>query len=196
MTRAQVRRPDWDHCLEGDVSGRAMLSAAQRFVGERATAADLLQAAVEDGDAAAWLACVQEELAMAVADVAALLDPDAIIFGGGVIAAQGEPFLSRIRELARRCFPGRHEDRVVTARRGRAARRSRAPCARSPGGAVMRSDFERSVRSTLAVLVVAAAILSACSLGAGSTQKSTARPLADGESLGGGTNTHGWHGDW
>ena len=48
---------------------------------------------------------------MAAADIGALLDPEAIVFGGGVVAAQGESFLTRVRELAIRCMPG--ETKIV-----------------------------------------------------------------------------------
>src|SRR5581483_7411149 len=56
-------------------------------------------------EAQAWLAYVQELLAMAVCDIVALLDPDAVVFGGGVVAAQGEALLGRVRELVHRAMP-------------------------------------------------------------------------------------------
>ena len=43
---------------------------------------------------------------MAVVDVGALLDPEAIIFGGGIVAAQGERLVGRVRELAKRFVAG------------------------------------------------------------------------------------------
>ena len=57
--------------------------------------------------ATAWLTETQEYVAMALADMAALLDPEAIIFGGGVAMAQGEWFLGPVRDMALRCVPGK-----------------------------------------------------------------------------------------
>jgi glucokinase len=108
MTREQLRAGDWEQCLEGQVAGRAAARTAVELLGDRATAADLFDAAkAGHGAASAWLARTQEYLAMAVADVAALLNPQAVVFGGGVIAAQGEWFLGPIRAMALRCAPGR-----------------------------------------------------------------------------------------
>ncbi len=107
MTREQLRAGDWEHCLEGQCGGRAAARTAVELLGPAATAADLFEAArAGRPNAVEWLARTQEYLAMAVVDVAALLDPQAIVFGGGVIAAQGEWFLAPIREMARRCTPG------------------------------------------------------------------------------------------
>ena len=108
MTREQLRAGDWEHCLEGQVGGRAAARRAIELLGRHAKAADLFEAA-KAGDAAAvaWLTETQEYLAMAVADVAALVDPEAVIFGGGVAMAQGEWFLGPVRDLAVRCTPGR-----------------------------------------------------------------------------------------
>jgi len=44
---------------------------------------------------------------MAVVDVIAMLDPEVIVFGGGVIGAQGAWLLDPIRELVHRCTPVR-----------------------------------------------------------------------------------------
>jgi len=108
MTREQLRAGDWEQCLEGQAGGRAAVRTAVEILGNGATAADLFDAArAGHGAASAWLAQTQEYLAMAVADIAALLDPQAVVFGGGVIAAQGEWFLAPIRDLALRCAPGR-----------------------------------------------------------------------------------------
>jgi predicted NBD/HSP70 family sugar kinase len=108
MTREHVRAGDWEQCLEGQTGGRAAARTAAELLGERARAADLFDAA-KSGHAAAsaWVTQTQEYIAMAVADIAALLDPQAIVFGGGVVAAQGEWFLDPIREMALRCAPGR-----------------------------------------------------------------------------------------
>lgn len=106
MTREQLRAGDWQHCLESVIGGRAAATRAGDLLGARATAADLFTAA-NAGDAAAssWLRETQEYLAMAVVDIVALLDPQAVIFGGGVVAAQGEAFVAPVRELVHRCTP-------------------------------------------------------------------------------------------
>ena len=65
-----------------------------------------------------------------IADIGALLDPEAVVFGGGVAMAQGESFLAPIRDLALRCVPGQAADRTVVAGRGRADPRRRAARAR------------------------------------------------------------------
>ncbi len=44
---------------------------------------------------------------MAIANLAALLDPEAIVFGGGVVIAQGTSFIEPIRTLAKQYMPGR-----------------------------------------------------------------------------------------
>lgn len=108
MTRAQLRVGDWQHCLEGAVGGRAAAAYAAQSLGAHAKAADLFDAA-KAGDAAAnaWLAETQEYLAMAVVDIVSLLDPQAVVFGGGVVAAQGEWFLAPIRELVHGSAPRR-----------------------------------------------------------------------------------------
>jgi glucokinase len=106
MTREQLRRGDWQHCLESVVGGRAAAEKATELLGEHAKAGDLFDAAKAGESAAtAWLREVQEYLAMAAVDVIALLDPQAVVFGGGVAAAQGEWFLEPIREMAHRCTP-------------------------------------------------------------------------------------------
>ena len=108
MTREHVRAGDWQHCLEGQTGGRAAARTAVELLGERARAADLFDAAKSGHPAAAaWVTQTQEYIAMAVADIAALLDPQAIVFGGGVIAAQGEWLLDPIRQMVLRCAPGR-----------------------------------------------------------------------------------------
>lgn len=108
MTREQLRASDWQHCLEGSVGGRAAAIAAREIIGPDARPQDLFDAARSgDAAAAAWLAGVQEYIAMAVADAIALLDPEMVVFGGGVIAAQGEAFLAPIRDLVHGVTPVR-----------------------------------------------------------------------------------------
>jgi predicted NBD/HSP70 family sugar kinase len=106
-TREQARVGGWDHNLEALVGGRAIAVRAAEILGDGAKPADLFDAARAGKPQAAadWLAETQEYLAMATASIIALLDPDAVVFGGGVIAAQGAWFLDPIRELAHRSTP-------------------------------------------------------------------------------------------
>src|SRR5205085_618768 len=98
--------PGWDSCLEGIVGGRVYAMKAKELLGEWARAADLFDAAKSaEGPAAEWLRELQEYLAMSVADIIALLDPQAVIFGGGVTIAQGEDFVAPIRDMALRSAP-------------------------------------------------------------------------------------------
>jgi glucokinase len=108
MTPEQLRNPDWEDCLEGLVGGRAAAAHAPRIAGEGADAARLFaRASAGDPAAAEWLQRTQEYLAMAVAQMCALLDPQAVVFGGGVAAAQGEEFIAPVREMALRCLPAK-----------------------------------------------------------------------------------------
>jgi predicted NBD/HSP70 family sugar kinase len=108
MTREQLRSSDWQHCLEGVVGGRAAAIAAEEIAGAGARPQDLFDAAkAGEPAAAAWLDRTQDYIAMAVADVIALLDPEMVVFGGGVIAAQGEWFLGPIRERVLAATPVR-----------------------------------------------------------------------------------------
>jgi glucokinase len=108
MTPEHIRAPGWQHCLEGVAGGRAIAARAVDLFGDGAKASELFDAA-RNGHAAAsaWLRETQETIAMALTDIAALLDPEAIILGGGVIAAQGEPFVEPIRALVQDCTPSR-----------------------------------------------------------------------------------------
>lgn len=108
ITREQLRSSDWQHCLEGVVGGRAAALKAKEIVGPNARVQDLFDAAkAGETTASAWLRQTQEYIAMAVADAIALLDPEVVVFGGGVIAAQGEWFLAPIRDLVHGVTPVR-----------------------------------------------------------------------------------------
>jgi predicted NBD/HSP70 family sugar kinase len=108
MTREQVRAGGWTSNLEALVGGRAAEAKVQALFGERAKTSELFEGA-ETGhpEASGWLRETQEYLAMAVVDVCALLDPELVVFGGGVIAAQGERLLGPVRELVHRNTPVR-----------------------------------------------------------------------------------------
>jgi predicted NBD/HSP70 family sugar kinase len=108
MTREHLRVADWHHNLEGIVGGRAMDATARELFGPGASAAALFDAAASgEKRAATAVKRVQEYLAMATADIVALLDPQAVILGGGVAMAQGEPFLAPVRDLVHACTPVR-----------------------------------------------------------------------------------------
>ena len=109
MTRGELHDNDWQHVLAVLVGGgTGAARRAKELLGEQATSVDLFAAAkTGDSDAAAWVSEAQEYLAMALANVASLLDPDAIVFGGGVAIAQGESFIEPIRALAQKYMPGR-----------------------------------------------------------------------------------------
>lgn len=108
MTREHVRTPGWQHCLEGVAGGRAAAAKAVELFGERAKVSELFDAANNGHpEASAWLQETQETVAMALADIASLLDPEAIILGGGMAMAQGEPFVAPIRNLVHGCTPTR-----------------------------------------------------------------------------------------
>ena len=108
MKPEHVRSPGWQHCLEGVVGGRAIDERAQAILGDGRRSADLFEAAASGNDAArAWLTGVHEILAMALADIIALLDPELLILGGGVASAQGEALLAPVRDLVHACLPVR-----------------------------------------------------------------------------------------
>jgi glucokinase len=108
MTREHLATgtADWQHNLEGIVGGRALDARARALFGERSSAAELFDAASGgNADAVAAIHEAQDYLAMALVDVIALLDPQAVVIGGGVAAAQGEAFLAPIRDLVHRNTP-------------------------------------------------------------------------------------------
>ncbi|HXK33719.1 MAG TPA: ROK family protein [Dehalococcoidia bacterium] len=110
MTREQLRSREWKHTLDGVVGGLAAEHKARELLGDRASAADLFAAAFAgDAGASAWLEEVHDYIAMAVCDIVALLDPEAVIFGGGVAIMQGERFIAPIRDRvnARMLAPAR-----------------------------------------------------------------------------------------
>jgi predicted NBD/HSP70 family sugar kinase len=106
MTREQLGAADWQHNLEAIIGGRAIASKARELLGEHARPGELFEAAGGgDARAAAWLREWQEYLAMAIVDIVALLDPQAVILGGGVAAAQGEALITPVRDMAHASLP-------------------------------------------------------------------------------------------
>ena len=78
--------------LELLIGGRHIREEAREAAGEELSAADALDRADEDARLRAIREEVADYLAMAVVNIAALLDPEAVIFGGGTAAA-GEALL-------------------------------------------------------------------------------------------------------
>jgi glucokinase len=106
MTRDQLHAADWQHNLESIVGGRAIATQAVESLGAHAKPGDLFEAAQSgDARAKAWLEEWQDYLAMAIVDIIALLDPQTVIVGGGVAAAQGEAMLAPVRERAHASLP-------------------------------------------------------------------------------------------
>jgi len=106
MMPAHIRAPGWDNCFEGVAGGRTFGAKAREILGEGGTPRALFEAARDGNDRArAWVRELQEYLAMAIVDVAALLDPDAVVVGGGVAMAQGEWLLDPIRDMVHAAAP-------------------------------------------------------------------------------------------
>ncbi len=87
--------------LELLVGGPGIRSQAKRVSGEEIGASDALQRAKEDERLEQIADVVVDYVAIAVINIIALLDPEAIIFGGGTSSA-GEDLLDRVRERVER----------------------------------------------------------------------------------------------
>jgi predicted NBD/HSP70 family sugar kinase len=106
MTRDQVRTGGWNNNLEALVGGRAVAARARNFLGPYAKPGELFDAAASGRpEAVEWLAEMREHLAMAIVDLIAILDPEMVVLGGGVMAAQCEALLEPVRELVHRNTP-------------------------------------------------------------------------------------------
>lgn len=116
-------------CIEALASRTAIVESLQRAVaaGRQSSLASLLgdggQRLSSGGLAEAWragdpltvevLGRVQYHLGLHIASVVNLLDPEAIVLGGGVIEALGEAFVAPIRPIAYQYFLQRRDaDRV------------------------------------------------------------------------------------
>jgi len=99
--------------LEALASGPGLLRRARQRLGERlpadATARDVFEMA-RAGDAEAIALCEETAtlIGIAVANVVTVLDPEIIVFGGG-LSREGETLLSRVREVVYRIVPVRPE---------------------------------------------------------------------------------------
>ena len=94
--------------LEQLVGGKTLRAEAREATGEGAepSAAEATERAREDPRLRDLADEVADYVAMAVVNIAAMLDPEAIIFGGGTTAA-GEDLLGPVRERVERELPER-----------------------------------------------------------------------------------------
>jgi predicted NBD/HSP70 family sugar kinase len=106
VTRDHVRSGGWEENVEALAAGRAIRQKTFELFGAESRASDLFDAARSGQvEAALFVRDIQERVAMATAYVIAMLDPEVVVFGGGVIAAQGAWLLDPIIELAHRSTP-------------------------------------------------------------------------------------------
>jgi glucokinase len=83
------------------IGGKTLRRRAKDATGDDLSAADAISLADEDAELAAVADEVADYLAMAIIAIAALLDPEAIIVGGGTAEA-GEDLLDPVRERVAR----------------------------------------------------------------------------------------------
>ncbi len=100
------RNRDGHGNLELLVGGPKIRTEAKQASGEEMAAADALHRAEEDDRLAQLADEVTDHVAIAVINIAALLDPEAIVFGGGTASA-GADLLDRVREQVERELPVR-----------------------------------------------------------------------------------------
>lgn len=100
-------------CLETLASGPGLLRRARERLSDRlragATARDVFEMA-RAGDAEAAALCKETAtlIGIAVGNVVAALDPEIVVFGGG-LSREGEALLGRVREVVYRMVPVRPE---------------------------------------------------------------------------------------
>lgn len=102
MSRSSMGKERHDHGnLELLIGGRSIRRTASRLVGEVLGTGEVLSRGETDARLAPLTAKVADHIAMSVIAIATVLDPDAVIFGGGTAAA-GDWFIDQIRERVRR----------------------------------------------------------------------------------------------
>jgi glucokinase len=100
-------------CLEALAAGPGLLRRARQRLGERlpagASARDIFDMA-RAGDAEAAALCEETStlIGIAVGNAVTVLDPEIIVFGGG-LSREGETLLGRVREVVYRLVPVRPE---------------------------------------------------------------------------------------
>ena len=121
---------------------------------------------------------------MATVDIIALLDPQAVVFGGGVAAAQGEWFLGPIREMVHRCTPLKTTISALGAGRGRADPwGGPAGAGRIGARGVGMTRFARLLVDDCRA-AWHASLSAACSFSTSEEKPSGAKPFGDGETIG------------
>ena len=95
--RALGRDRDGHGNLERLIGGPAIRRAAKRATGQDLSAADALRRAERDERLRPLADKVADYLAMTVVAIGALIDPEAVIVGGGTAQA-GDWFLTQVRE--------------------------------------------------------------------------------------------------
>jgi len=83
------------------IGGKTLRRRAKQATGDDLSAAEVISQAENDAELAAMTDAVDDYLAMAIIAIAALLDPEAIIVGGGTAEA-GEDLLDPVRERVAR----------------------------------------------------------------------------------------------
>jgi glucokinase len=86
------------------IGGKTLRRRAKQATGDDLSSADAISQAEEDAALAVMADEVADYLAMAIIAIAALLDPEAIIVGGGTAEA-GEDLLDPVRERVAREVP-------------------------------------------------------------------------------------------
>ena len=86
------------------IGGKTLRRRAKQVTGDDLSAAEVISEADNDAELAAMADEVDDYLAMAIIAIAALLDPEAIIVGGGTAEA-GEDLLDPVRERVAREVP-------------------------------------------------------------------------------------------
>ena len=86
------------------IGGKTLRRRAKQATGDDLSAAEVISQADDDAELAAMADEVDDYLAMAIIAIAALLDPEAIIVGGGTAEA-GEDLLDPVRERVAREVP-------------------------------------------------------------------------------------------
>jgi predicted NBD/HSP70 family sugar kinase len=86
------------------IGGKTLRRRAKQATGDNLSAAEVISEAENDAELAAMADEVDDYLAMAIIAIAALLDPEAIIVGGGTAEA-GEDLLDPVRERVAREVP-------------------------------------------------------------------------------------------
>ena len=106
-------------CLEAVASGRALRRDAEYVFGRPVAVPELV--ASKDPRAQALVAASAEWVGAALASLQRVLDPEAIVLGGGVALGGGRRYLAAVRRAYRARMQNFREARIALARLGRRA---------------------------------------------------------------------------